>query len=544
MQKTEITAEVNHPQEAIQALQTAKFEEIPFYWSWLGRTPAGRRWLCKHDRFFLLVVLLHRKDAMHPWLYARCREVEANPDGYLDLWAREHYKSTIITFAGAIQEIIRDPNITIGIFSHTRRISTKFLRQVKSELESNVDLHTLFSDVFYANPKKDAPRWSEDGGLVIKRSENPKEATLEAWGLVDGQPTSAHFKLRIYDDVVTRESVSTPEQVTKTTEAWELSDNLGAAQANGDAGRSWHIGTRYSYGDTYQSILDRKALIPRIYPATIDGTAEGEPVFLSQSAWEEKKNKQGMATISTQMLQNPLAANQAMFKKDFLMFAEIRPATLNVYIMCDPASSKKKGSDLTAIAVIGMDAQRNKFLLDGYHQKLSLAERWTALRTLRRTWIAQSGVQGVWVGYERYGMLSDLEYFEERMEIDRDAFTIKELSWTKDGNESKYDRIQRLEPDFRNHRFYLPAQIDGETSLQKKMIKEGQPFRIIKPIRRTGHDGKPYNLALNFVNQFLAYPFVSHDDLIDVVSRIFDMQARPPVIIDESSLEPEVYEDG
>ena len=501
------------------------------------------RWLGKNDRFFFLTVLLHRKDADKPWLYERCREVEAEPDDCLDLWAREHYKSTIITFAGIIQEIAKNPEITIGIFSHTKPIARKFMLQIKAELETNRHLMMTYPEVFFADPKKESPKWSEEKGLVVKRMTNPKEATVEAWGLVDGQPTGAHFALRVYDDVVTRESVTTPEQVSKTTSAWELSDNLGARGEDGKS-RRWHIGTRYSFADTYQAILDKKILKPRIYPATDNGKADGTPVFLSPEVWAEKVKTQGSATLAAQMLQNPAAGAQALFNKDWLRFADVRPSTLNVYILCDPASSRKKGSDRTAMPVIGIDSARNRYLLDGYHHRMSLSERWLALSGLRKVWMNMPGVQLVKVGYERYGSTADLEYFQEKMEAAKDVWEIHELNWPRDGTESKYDRIQRLEPDFRAGKFYLAAVTQGITTNQQRVIDAGEKFRVFTPTRRRDENREIYSLNKTLLDEYLVYPFAVHDDLLDACSRIYDIDATPPIIIDESTLEPTAYADG
>lgn len=503
----------------------------------------GNRWLGRNDRYFLLTQLLHRGDALHPWLYARCREVEAATDGCLDLWAREHYKSTIITFAGIIQEILRDPEITIGIFSHTKPTARKFLVQIKEEFESNRELQQLYPDVLWTDPANEAMRWSEEKGIVCKRKSNPREATVEAHGLVDGQPTSAHFRLRVYDDVVTLESVSTPDQVRKTTYCWAMSDNLGAKGPDGKS-RAWHIGTRYTYADTYQDILDQQALTPRIHPATHNGHPDGNPVYLSPEAWAEKKKTQGPAIIAAQQLQNPAAGNEAMFKEEWLKFAEVRPATLNVYILCDPASSRKKNSDNTAIAVIGYDAAHNKYLLDGYHHKMNLAERWTAISQLRRHWMSVPGVQNVRVGYERYGMTSDLEYFEEKMLATTNAFEIVELAWPREGPGSKFDRIQRLVPDFIQGKFFLAAAVNGETTAQRKMREAGQAYRIFTPTRRRDHERNVYSLNKQFLETYLLYPFVGHEDLLDAVSRLYDIEPVPPIIIDERALEPEVFADG
>jgi hypothetical protein len=328
-----------------------------------------------NDRYFLLTVLLGRQDAEHPWLFDRCREVERDPDGYIDLWARFHYKSSIITFAGVIQEVMCDPEITVAIFSVTRPIAAKFLHQIKEEFEQNLTLKLAYPDVLYANPRTldsdgRPSSWSVDGGITVKRRTNPKESTIEAHGLIDGQPTSRHFRLHVYDDVVTQDYLS-DDQIKKTTERWELADNLGSHEGV----RKWMPGTRYHFADTYGVVIDRKSLKPRIYPATEDGTLTGKPVFLSNERWDQLKNDQ-RSTVSAQLLLNPIAGDEATFSSLWLRPYEVIPAVLNVYIMVDPSLGNTQRSDRTAISVIGVDQGGNKYLLDGVCHRMKLSDRW------------------------------------------------------------------------------------------------------------------------------------------------------------------------
>ena len=397
--------------------------------------PELLRELAKADRWFLLCIILGRKDAVHPWLYQRCREVEATPDGVLDLWARGHYKSTIITYAGTIQEILRNPNTTIGIFSHTRPIAKGFLKQIKREFEVNEFLRELFPDICYPNPRQDSPQWSEDAGIIVKRKSNPKEATVEAWGLVDGQPISRHYDLRIYDDVVTRDSVNTPDQIAKTTEALDLSQNLSGGQ-----NREWYIGTRYHYADTYRDLIER-GTETRVYPATDSGAPDGNPILLSEDEWEKKKSSMGIMVVK--------------------------------------------------------------------------------------------------VGYERYGKDSDIEHFKEMMRIENSHFPIEELAWPREGPGSKRDRVQRLQPDFENWRFFLAPSSDQLTSRQRKAFEVGDAALIVRPLKQKDETGRLYDVTQRMIdNEYNLFPAV-HVDMLDAMSRIYDIQAAPPQLLNSDDLEPD-----
>ncbi len=529
------------PEGILRAIRDAPFSIVFKLWHEFEDEfkLVGRAWLGRNDRYYMLVRLLNRLDVVHPWLYARCREVEEEPNGFLDLWAREHYKSTIITYAGVIQEIVKDPELTVGIFSHTAPVAKKFLTQIKGEFERNEHLKDVYPDVLYANPQKDSPSWSLDSGIVVKRLSNPKEATVEAHGLVDGQPIGRHFKLMVYDDVVTPDSVNTPDQIKKTTTAWELSDNLGVA-----GGRKWHIGTRYSYADTYEEIMKKGAVIARVYPATDDGMIDGTPVLFTQTVWDEKVKAQGEATISCQMLQNPLAGTQRMFNVEDLNTYEVRPEILNIYVLCDPARSKKKNSANTAVVVLGVDYASNKYFLDAYNHRMDLRERWVRTAQMYHKWRRAPGVQYCYVGYEAFGAQADMDYFEEQMKKPDEGgrFPIIELMWPREGEGSKIDRVQRLGPDIRTHKILLPYDTDPKnlTKLQQKMKDSGREHLIAPRIRRKDENGHIYDPAAQFKLQTHFFPFGGKVDLIDAASRIYDMEPRPPKYNEASYYEPEV----
>jgi predicted phage terminase large subunit-like protein len=323
--------------------------------------------------------------------------------------------------------------------------------------------------------------------LVVRRQGNPKESTVEAHGLIDGMPTGKHFKLRVYDDVVTAASVTSPDMIGKTTEAWELSDNLGT-----EGGVFRIVGTRYHFNDTYGEMMRRRVVEPRIYPATVDGSEAGDPVLMSRETLANKRRTQGPYTYATQMLLNPRGDESQSFKRQWINYLQARPEThsLNKYLLCDPANEKKKSSDWTAMWVVGLGPDNNYVILDAIRDKLNLAERAEALIYLHRRW------KPIATGYEKYGVQADIQHIESVQHHENYRFKITPLG----GTTSKSDRIKRLLPLFEQGRLYFPASI-----------------------HKTLFDGTTVNLIEVFVEQeYLAFPVSVHDDMLDCLARIVD----------------------
>lgn len=463
------------------------------------------RHLCRTDLFFLLTFGLNRHDAMHPWILERCKEVQNNPDGYLDLWARDHYKSTIISFALPIQDILsshgNNPDekwmgieVTNCILSHTRPIAKGFLRQIKREFEANELLRNLFPDIIWANPDKEAPKWSEDDGIILKRKSNPKESTLEAWGLVEGQPTSKHFNILTYDDVVTQNSVNTPDMIKKTVRAWEMSVNLGTKNTHRRA-----IGTIYNFNDAYMQFIKKGTLHVRKYPGTEDGTFEGRPVLKTREQLNELLKLMGPDTFSSQILLDPRGDGVGSFNAEDMRYHDSASADgLNVYMLIDPANEKTKGSDYTVIKVVGLGDDGNYHVKDIVRDRLNLTERAEKVFELHRKW------RPLKVGYEKVGMQADIQHIKYVQGHKNYFFDITPLHQTI----GKTKRIEQLQPLFADHRVYFPR-------------------RCLK----TNYEGVTEDLTQVFIEEeFRAFPVAVHDDILDALSMILhpDMKAVFP----------------
>lgn len=483
--------------------------------------------LAREDLWFLVRYVLSTKDYFKPgrdgiisyqWIFDRCRDAQLESNRILDVWARFHWKSNIKTFALLIQEILKNPDVTICILSYNRPSAKKFLRQIQQEFETNallrkLSFHPLMQEQSIPDSMRDLPRNSLDEGITVRRMGNPREPTLMATGLVDSLEVGPHYQIMNYDDVVTKDSVTTADMIQKTTESWELSLMLSMP---GTEFR--YTGTFYAYDDTYNKMIKR-GIKPRIYPCydldhencIVDPKTGAyqkmawdfnSPVLYEaehlRNLWNDLVGEDGPKTANMQLLCDPSAGLRLGFDRDDLRFYDEDPRNVsedgNLYILCDPANDKKKDSDYTAMWVVSANPDGNLYVVDIIRDRLNLHERCQKLFYLHRKW------RPLEVRYERYGMQADIQHIMYVQGQENYRFNIRKVPAPGQGTVAKDDRIERLVPLFKEHKIYLPRQLmytDVEGS-QKDMVR------------------------VFLETEFSTWPNSSYKDMLDALSRIIE----------------------
>ena len=322
------------------------------------------RSLILDDLWFVVYFVMGVKIANHPFVVNAAREVECGPKDFtLDVWAREHFKSTLMTKAETIQDSLKDPEDSTGIFSAVRPLAKKFLFEIKETFQTSKLLQACFPDIVWRDCE-DAPLWSLDEGLVLKRKTNMAEPTISAWGLTEGMPTGLHFGKRKYDDIVNKDISESVEVMEKVKEKYDLSQYLGK-----DGGTHRVSGTFYHHNGPLVYIRDKKNLdgnpkyLLRLKPATYDGLANGVPVLLSQKTLDDKK---GDAGFNTQMLCNPTPLSDMRLNFSFMnrISRAFIPRGVFRMMLIDQAGDqdsnmKKSGGDSWAIGIVAVEPKRD-----------------------------------------------------------------------------------------------------------------------------------------------------------------------------------------
>jgi hypothetical protein len=161
----------------------------------------------------------------------------------LILIPRGHLKSSIVTIAWTIQQLLRNPNTRVLIRNAVWDQSRRFLGQIQGYLEDS-ELPTIFGAFHNAKVI-----WTKEECEIAQRKVKKASPTIMTAG-IETSLTGLHFDIIVDDDLVNDKNTSTKEQIQKVIDVYNDSFNLLDR-----GGQHVVIGTRWNHKDLYGHIL-------------------------------------------------------------------------------------------------------------------------------------------------------------------------------------------------------------------------------------------------------------------------------------------------
>ena len=161
----------------------------------------------------------------------------------LILIPRGHLKSSLVTVAWSIQQLLRNPDYRILIRNAVWDQSRRFLGQIQGYLEDS-KLPLIFGQ--FTSQKA---IWTKEE-LEIRQRKNKKASPSIMTAGLETSLTGLHFDIIIDDDLVNDKNTSTKEQIQKVIDVYNDSFNLLDR-----GGIHVVVGTRWNVRDLYGHIL-------------------------------------------------------------------------------------------------------------------------------------------------------------------------------------------------------------------------------------------------------------------------------------------------
>lgn len=430
--------------------------------------------MVQQDLWFFVYFVMKNPLANHPFIVEACKEIENENGDSLEVWARDHLKTTIISVGRTCQKILNDPERRIGIFSAVRPLAVKIQNLIKRLFESNF-LVACFPDILYIDPYKEAEKWTEapEGGLIVKRKGFYKEATVSSWGLVEGMPIGDHYTDMIFDDIVTQDLAS-PDIMAKVCDNFDMAENIGTRDRQITV-----IGTFYRHDDPLVYISNKtdpvtgdKMFRMRKKPATVDGSFSGKSVFLPESALQRKRAGKAYFFFCQQLL-NPTPRGQEKLNKDQIIIVNRKelPTRLYKFMLIDGAGDvgrrQDRRADPWAMVVLGVEPYKDDngasrvFILDLLIKDMDLATAQQAAvdMYMRNGRILKLGIEKVGMSTTEIHICAALRAKKRFLSIESGNLEI-----LKPGSRSKEFRIESaLSWPLKNGKIHILDSVDKES---------------------------------------------------------------------------------
>jgi phage terminase large subunit-like protein len=314
----------------------------------------------------------------------------------LVLLPRDHGKSALVAYRVA-WEITRNPAVRVLYISSTANLAIKQLKFIKDILTSD-NYRRYWPEMVNADEFQ-REKWSETEIAVdhpLRKAEVIRDPTVFTAGLTTNV-VGLHCDIAVLDDVVTNETAYTEEGRNKVKTQYSLLSSIEGAEA-----REWVVGTRYFVEDLYNDMLGMRVELFDEFGEVIDdeplyevferqvesvGDGTGEYLWPRQQRYDGKWfgfNAEVLAKKRAQYLDKTqfraqyyndpndpsesVIQNFQYYDRNQLIQSNgewyIQNRRLNLFAAIDFAFSESKRADYTAIVVIGVDGDKNYYIMD------------------------------------------------------------------------------------------------------------------------------------------------------------------------------------
>lgn len=314
------------------------------------------------------------------------------------LLPRDHMKSTLAAYRIA-WELTKDPTLRILLISSTSNLAVKQLKFIKDILVC--DTYRLYWPEMVSKEEQKREKWTERE-ISIDHPERQKAMIREPSVFTAGLTSNIvglHCDIAVLDDVVVHSNAYIEDGRDKVRTQYGYLSSV-----EGVGSREWVVGTRYHPKDLYNDLIEmeieehdelgnttKSSPLFEVIQEQVESVGDGTGEFLWPRAqgpdgrWygfnaevlrKKKSQYPNQVHFRAQYYNNPNDDETAPIKRDLFQYYDpvyvnrkdgrwfFKHQRLNVFAAVDFAYSLKKNADYTSIVIVGIDGDRNYYVLD------------------------------------------------------------------------------------------------------------------------------------------------------------------------------------